>query len=178
MLVSIRPFHEINRILHQPFHKWPFSPWAAFSAGLPREKIAHFWIENSSVPLMKPWMDTRSKGQTGRGLTRWYRLAAGGREQLEALLEVVVLEGEGLFDPLVMHGDVTDAVHQAETPAPQIHPEFVGLAVNCLADPVHVENPENVPVPKVGCIKSDPVLQHGRGLRYHVVSGRKRDVVF
>ena len=102
---------------------------------------------------------------------------AGRGEKLEALLDVVGFEGESLFDPVLMHGDVADAVHEAEAPATQVHPEFIGPAVECLVDSVDIQNPQNVPAPQLGGIEADPVLQHGRCLRYHIVGGHQLNVV-
>ena len=46
-----------------------------------------------------------------------------------------------------------------------------------LVDPVNVQSAQNVPVPQVGGIETDPELQNGDGLRHHVVGGHQCDVV-
>ena len=96
---------------------------------------------------------------------------AGGREKLETLFDVTGLEAENLFDMLLMHDDKADAVHQAETPIPQVHPDRVGLLVNGLVDPVHVHHSQDVLAPQLGGIEPDAVLQHGHGLRRHIICG-------
>jgi len=59
-----------------------------------------------------------------------YQLYAGGGKKLETLFDVIGFKGESFFDPVFMHGDEADAVHQAGATASQVKPELVGLQAN------------------------------------------------
>ena len=48
----------------------------------------------------------------------------------------ILLEVEGLFDLLLVHGDVADTVHQAVVLAAQVHPQFAGQPVGVFIHPV------------------------------------------
>jgi hypothetical protein len=49
-----------------------------------------------------------------------YQLYAGGGKKLETLFDVIGFKGESFFDPVFMHGDEADAVHQAGATASQV----------------------------------------------------------
>ena len=93
------------------------------------------------------------------------------------MVPVVDLEAEGFFDTKGVHGDMADAVHQAEAVAAQVQPEFVGFAVGILVGPVDLGDSQYVFVPDAGRVEAEAVLQQTDGFGDHVVGGHQYDRV-
>ena len=67
-------------------------------------------------------------------------------------------EAKGFFDLMVTHCNEADTVNKAEPHAPQIQPEFISSLMSILINPPDLQHPQNVSIPEVGSLKSNPVL--------------------
>lgn len=110
-----------------------------------------------------------SIGPSWRGLVQ-------GRENGKALLCVITLEAECFFDVVVVHDDIAYTVHQAVLITSEAHPQFVAQTVGGLINPVHVKNPQDIPVPDAGGFVPEPMLDQAERFGHDVVGGQKTDV--
>ena len=81
------------------------------------------------------------------------------RQHGKALLNVIGLEAEGFVNMMLVHDDVAEAIHDAESAAMKPCPELVSLTMRGWIGPVDIEDGENVPIPKAGGFKTESVLQ-------------------
>ena len=72
---------------------------------------------------------------------------------------VIFFEAEGLFDSILIHGNVADTIHQAAVPAAEVHPQLAGQTVRLFIHPLNGKNAENILVPKAGGIEADFILK-------------------
>jgi hypothetical protein len=90
-------------------------------------------------------------------------------KQFKALLGVAAFEAKGLFDFMLMHYDVANAVHQAILVAAKAHPQLVGSVMGHLIYPMYVQDPQDILVPYTGRLISETVLDQTDGFRHNVI---------